>query len=112
MDIKKDDLTLLFDPKDYVQAKHFIAEQLNAETYKPLDKDAILNDGVTNAAAIVLDMAELSIPIIAGLISIWLGRGKKVKMKKGNAELELRNISETATMKIVQDFLQNETPKE
>jgi len=110
MDLNKNDLTLLFDPKDYVQAKHFIAEQLSAEIYKPLDKDAILNDGVTNPA-IVLEIAELSIPIIASLIAIWLGKGKKVKMKKGNAELELRNISETAAMKIVQDFLQNEKQK-
>ena len=95
---------LLFEPDDYTQAKQFIAENLGTANFETLGHGTELCDEAA-LSGIIIDITRISLPVFASLIALWLGKGKRVKVKRGKDELKLTNIADEASKRMLHDFL-------
>jgi hypothetical protein len=100
-----DNMILLeFEPSDYTEAKDVVFSFLG-EINKGY-RQPVLRSG-PDAATVALDLGKIGLPLVAGLIALWLGKGKTVKVKHRGDTLDLRNVSEDSARKMLQQFLEH-----
>jgi hypothetical protein len=99
-----DSVLLAFDPPDFTEAKdHVIA----IAGIKNVDLNPHRNQ-LKNAPPtpeVLVYLAKVGVPALAGLVALWLGKGKRVTVKVGNRQINLSNVSEPAAQKLVEEFL-------
>ena len=68
--------------------------------------------GISEVAHIGIELSEVILPFVAGIIIEMIRSNKKVRIRIGEREKEVENISEKNALRILKQLLeeQNETP--
>jgi hypothetical protein len=95
---------LIFDPSDYVEAKHVVIAAVGASNVN-LQPNAEQMRSAPPTPEILVYLAKVGLPALTGLIAFWLGKGKRVIVKVGTRQLNLSNVSDASAEKLVREFL-------
>lgn len=99
-----DSALLIFDPIDFVEAKDHVLSILGRGSVN-LYPNADRLRNTPPSPELLVYLAKVGVPALAGLVALWLGKGKRITLKVGTRQLTLSNVSEAAAQKLVQEFL-------
>lgn len=103
-----DSVFLMFEPEDYVAAKDFVIATLGASNVD-LNPHGRQLKSAQPVPELLVTIGKIGIPALASLVAIWLGKGKRVIVKVGTRQLNLTNMSDATTEKLVREFLSQVT---
>lgn len=99
------EVILLFDESEYAEAKVFLSSVLGERSFETGPVQTLKDWSGT--ATVALDLAHVAVPVLGGALAIWLGKGKRVIVKRGEQLLDLRNVREEQAKNIVVEFLEH-----
>lgn len=100
-------ISLVFDREDFLEAQKTFINYFGTDNPTGETPDGVLFDG--SAPTLWLNLATVTIPTLASLIAIWLGKGKQIiiEREKNNVKqkITLKNYDKRSTTKILKKFL-------
>lgn len=105
--ISHNELSLVFDKEDFLEAKELFIDDTTRDFAHTACSGVDLRDG-SILPTIIVPLGKVSIPVLGGLIALWLGRGKQITLKSGKRQLSLKNIKESSAEEIIKLFLKEE----
>lgn len=103
-------LALVFRPEEFAEAQDTFIDYFETDNPTGEVPDGVIYDGLD--PTLWVNMASVTIPALAGLIAIWLGKGKTVKCerRKGNSRetVSIVNHDPQSTIDILRAFLNDD----
>lgn len=103
-------LALVFNKDDFSEAQRTFINYFEKDNPTGEAPDGIVYDGLE--PTLWVDLATVTIPALAGLIGLWLGKGKQVivERKKGisREKIIIKHHDKQSTIKILRELLNEE----
>jgi len=106
-------IELIFDVTDIEEGEKFFLSKLHdmVQEVKPKQQfrraDLVTSKTSMDSPNLIIDLVNEVLPIFATIILLWLGKGKKIKIKVNGKYIKLSNIKETSASEIIKIIMKN-----
>lgn len=109
---------LIFDVDDIPEGEHFFLSRLEQDNQDKIGAQvkwpgsAFRVCDPLDSPNLLLELVSDAVPLLASVVLLWLGKGKRIRLKTGKTLLELSNIKETSSKEIVDMVIKESQEKD